>query len=362
MIGRDGRGKAAAAAIEDVPIMTTARGAGFGGCIRHGRLRRVALCAKANLLAALLFVSGAMSDNSRLILRDDFEGEAFSPSSGLFYKDNEEQRAGTYRFQSEVVRSGTQALELTVSPRCPPGQRGCSERAEVWEHASVRAAYDQAVWYAFSMKLDDPPPSTAQRLMVAQWKRAVNANAEGDYSPFLGIRIIRGEFAITVDSDAMPTRPRTAGAPLFSCAGGPAPAMQRVRARQTRLLVATSADTTAKGFDGFDSCASDVTVVARGGRLPKAEARWVDFVIKVKPGPRGGGEIEIFADGAWIASVSGRIGHEGPELGQTQYFKFGPYRDGGQQDRWRVFYDGFRRGPECSDVAGAGLCDQLKPR
>jgi hypothetical protein len=110
---------------------------------------------------------------------------------------------------------------------------------------------------------------------------------------------------------------------------------------------------------GFDNCAPDVTLVHRGGKLPKAEAKWIDFVIKVKPGPRGDGEIEIVANGQWIASVRGRIGHEGPELGLTQYFKFGPYRDGGQTDRWRVFYDDFARGPRCSDVANPDICRML---
>jgi hypothetical protein len=303
-----------------------------------------------------------MADNSRFILRDAFEGDAFSPSSGLFYKDNEEQRAGSYRFQSDVVRSGRKALELNVAPRCRPEQVGCSERAEVWEHATTRASYGQAVWYAFSMRMDDPPPSAAHRYMVAQWKRAINSDAAGDYSPFLGIRIIRGEFAITIDSDAMPTIPRPAGVSLFSSGGAPAPARQRRSARQTRLLVATSADAASKGFEDFNDCAPDVRVIARGGRLPKPDSGWIDFVIKVKPGPRGDGEIEIFGNGAWIASVAGRIGHEGPELGRTQYFKFGPYRDGGQKDHWRVFYDNFARGPECSDIAGPAICRQLAGR
>jgi Polysaccharide lyase len=323
-------------------------------------LRRVARYAIAPCLATFLAAAGAMADNSKLILQENFEGDDFSPSSGLFYKDNEEQRAGTFRFQSETVRSGRKALELSVVPQCRPILDGCSERAEVWEKAAVRAAYDQSVWYAFSMKLDDPPPSAAHRYMVAQWKRAINPNAEGDYSPFLGIRIIRGEFAITIDSDAMPARPRAPGEPLFSCSGAPAPAMQRVRARQTRLLVATSADGKYEGLEGFDSCAPEVHVIHRGGRLPKAESRWIDFVFKVKPGPRGDGEIEVFADRQWIASVRGRIGHEGPELGLTQYFKFGPYRDSGQKDRWRVFYDNFARGPNCEDVAGHDLCRLLK--
>jgi peptidoglycan/xylan/chitin deacetylase (PgdA/CDA1 family) len=309
---------------------------------------------------SLVAESRTVADKSKLILRDDFEGDSFSPASGLFYKDNEEQRAGTFRFQSEIVRSGARALELTVTPQCRSSQEGFSERAEVWEHASVRAAYEQSVWYAFSMKLDDPPPSAAHRNMVAQWKRAINPNAEGDYSPFLGIRIIRGEFAITIDSDVMPTRPRVPGEEDFSCSGAPAPAMQRKRAKQTRLLIATSADGQAKGLEGFDSCAPDVLLTRRGGKLPKADSRWIDFVFKVKPGPRGDGEIEIFANGQWIASAAGRIGHEGPELGQTQYFKFGPYRDGGQKDRWRVFYDNFARGPNCEDVANPAICRLLK--
>jgi hypothetical protein len=93
--------------------------------------------------------------------------------------------------------------------------------------------------------------------------------------------------------------------------------------------------------------------------MPKAEARWIDFVFKVKPGPRGDGAIEVFADGRWIVSAKGRIGHDGPGLGPTQYFKFGPYRDGGMTDVWRVFYDSFRRGPTCADVAGPDVCGQL---
>jgi hypothetical protein len=75
----------------------------------------------------------------------------------------------------------------------------------------------------------------------------------------------------------------------------------------------------------------------------------------VKPGPGGDGEVEVFANDAWIASAAGRIGHESPELGPLQYFKFGPYRDGGRTDRWRVFYDDFARGPECGDVAGPSI-------
>jgi hypothetical protein len=137
--------------------------------------------------------------------------------------------------------------------------------------------------------------------------------------------------------------------------------MQRAQANQTRFLVATSTGANPSSFGDYNTCAPDLQVTARGGVLPKAEPRWIDFVFKVKPGPRGGGEIEVFANQAWIVSIKGNIGHEAPGLGLNQYFKFGPYRDGGQKDNWQVFYDDFRRGPACEDVASPIVCDQLKP-
>jgi hypothetical protein len=322
-----------------------------------GRLRIVACLAAA--LAMAFAARAAFADPSQLKLREDFEGDGFAPAGGLYYKDNEEQRAGRHRTQSDVVRSGAKGLELVVAPRCRPDKSGCSERAEVWEKPEVLAGYDKALWYAFSMKLDDPPPSAEHRHMVAQWKRAILPTAEIDYSPFLGLRIIQGELALTIDSDALPSRPRLAEDRPLSCLGGGTPAQQRSRAKQTRLLIAATASADPMTFKEFDVCAPDVRIVQRGGKLPKAEPRWIDFVFKVKPGPRGDGEIEVFANGAWVVSVKGRIGHEGPGLGPTQYFKFGPYRDGGRMDSWKVFYDDFRRGPGCADVAGPDVCGQL---
>jgi Polysaccharide lyase len=333
-------------------------------CTRTGekaRSRSRAACRLVGLLfSGLLSITSALADASQLKLRDDFEGEGFAPSGGLFYKDNAEQRAGKYRIQTDVVRSGSKGLALSVVPQCRADQSGCSERAEVWEKPEVLVAYDKTLWYALSMKLDDTPPSAAHRYVVAQWKREIKAGADGDYSPFLAIRIIRGDLAVTIDSDSMASRARKAEDEPLSCAASAAPAMQRADVRQTRLLVATSVDAKADSFGGYDTCAADISITKRGGRLPKAESRWIDFVIKVKPAPLGDGEIEIFANGAWIVSVRGRIGHEGPGLGPNQYFKFGPYRDGGQTDNWQVFYDDFRRGPHCEDVAGPSVCDQLK--
>jgi hypothetical protein len=309
--------------------------------------------------AFALVAAAAAADPSQLRLRDDFEGDGFSAEGGLFYKDNEEQRAGRYRTQERIVRNGKRSLELAVAPRCRADQKDCSERAEVWEKPSTLAPYDATLWYAFSIRLDDPPPSAAHRYVVAQWKRAILPGADGDYSPFLGLRIIRGAFALTVDSDTMPSRPRGPADPPMACADGAAPADQREPVRQTRLLIAVQPEAQPPSFAGYDGCASGVTITRRGGMLPKAEPQWIDFVFMVKPGAKGDGAIEVFANGAWVVSVKGRIGHEGPGLGPTQYFKFGPYRDGGQSDEWRVYYDDFRRGPLCRDVAGPEVCGQI---
>jgi hypothetical protein len=309
--------------------------------------------------ACLLTIGSALADPSQLKLRDDFAGDDFAPGGGLFYKDNAEQRAGRFRMKSGGVRSASAGLELSVVPQCRPEQRGCSERAEVWEKPEVLAGYGATLWYAFSMKLDDPPPAASHRYVVAQWKRGIKPDAKGDYSPFLAIRIIRGQLALTIDSDAMPSRMRGGGDAPLACASDAAPAQQRGEARQTRILVTASPGARPEQFGGYDSCAPDVKVIRRGGVMPKADSNWIDFVFKVRPGPQGDGEIEAFANGAWIATVRGRIGHEGPELRDNQYFKFGPYRDGGQTDTWRVFYDAFRRGPACKDVAEAVICRQL---
>lgn len=307
----------------------------------------------------VLTLGAAAADPSQLRLRDDFEGDDFAPSGGLYYKDNEEQRAGKYRMQAEIVRSGNRGLELSVVPQCRAEQRGCSERAEVWERAEVLAGYDKTVWYAFAMKLDDQPLSTMHRYVVAQWKRVIKADAEGDFSPFFAIRIVGGHLALTIDSDTVSSRQRTSGEEPLTCMGDAAPAQQRDQDKQTRILVAVSDNAMPGHFGGFSSCTLDVKIIRRNGMLPKAQGGWIDFVFKIRPGPRGDGEIEAFANGAWVASVRGNIGHQGVGLGENQYFKFGPYRDGGQKDTWKVFYDNFRRGPTCADVAEPAVCKQL---
>lgn len=308
------------------------------------------------LLPALASRSLASDVNGRdTVLYDGFEGTDFAPGGGLYYKNNREQGAGSHSFQSEVVRSGKGAVDLSVRPQCPPDNELCSERAEVWEKPDILVRYGDPVWYAFSMKMAEPIPPERHRYVMAQWKREIDPGAMGDYSPLLALRLMEGRLAVTIDTDtgayaAIGTAERPTG-----CKPGEAAAAAPDEFNQFRSLVAIEpggGDAVASGFAG---CTPDLIVTPRGGTLPSLASGWIDFVFQVKPGPQGDGRIDIFTNGQWIATVTGKIGHEGPQLGEHLYFKFGPYR-AGRDNVWRIYYDEFRRGPACSDVAPATLC------
>ena len=107
----------------------------------------------------------------------------------------------------------------------------------------------------------------------------------------------------------------------------------------------------------FKKAAADgqpaVAITDHGNKLPAPDSGWIDFAIYTRPGPDGTGRIEIFANDKWVVTVTGMIGHGDRGLGQNQYFKFGPYR-AGAAGTWALYYDDFRRSPDC--VITAELC------
>ena len=313
-------------------------------------------------LAALLVLpalsgAGATTGAADLVLRDDFEAGRFSREGGLYYKDNAEQRAGRVAFEKRGAHSGEGVLTLTLRPLCKQGQSGCSERAEVWESPQVLAPYDRTVWYGFAMRLDAPVPQDDKRYVMAQWKREIIPGAEGDYSPFLALRLFRGKLGVTVETDRVDSYRIGGKERPLGCLPGEARVLDRPKARQTRALVAIEAGSRAEDYpDYFNACAPAIRVV-RHGDLPKAGDGWIDLVFRSSPGPQGGGQIEVMAAGIHVATVTGKIGHQGPGLDQNQYFKFGPYR-APAPGQWSVSFDDFRRGPSCADVIRLGRCPQ----
>jgi hypothetical protein len=293
-----------------------------------------------------------MAADWRQVLRDGFEGTDFAPEGGLYYRENYEQSAGTAEFQNKVVRSGQGALRLSVKPLCPPAGEDCSERAEIWERTKLWVPYDQGIWHGFAVKFEDPIPTDDNRYVIAQWKRQILPGAVGDYSPFLAIRMYRGKLFITAETDLV----RVTQSQTAACPQGQTQVWLRPETRQTRALIATDEAFTAADTAIFTACTDEIVVTDRGNRLPRPDSGWIDFAIYTRPGPDGSGHVEIFANDKWVVTVKGRIGHADDKgLGDRQYFKFGPYR-GGNEGEWALYYDDFRRSPDCRDVISSGAC------
>ena len=136
-----------------------------------------------------------------MTLHDSFDGPDFSTGGGLYYRDNFEQSAGKVEFQKAVKLEGEGALKLSVKPLCTAKDDGCSERAEIWEQTELRVPYDQGVWYGFAVKFADPIPTDDHRYLIAQWKREIDPGAEGDFSPFLALRVRNGKLFATVETN-----------------------------------------------------------------------------------------------------------------------------------------------------------------
>lgn len=305
-----------------------------------------------------LFLATAAAHAAELTYKDKlvdgFEGKDFAPEGGLYYKKNYEQSAGTVEFQDKVVKTGKSALRLSVRPHCPVTERLCSERAEVWERSKLRVPYDQGAWFGFAVKFEEPIPQDDHRYLVAQWKREIEAGADGDFSPFLAFRFNEGKFFITVETNLVPGKEIEKGKRAH-CKDGETAAWLRPDTNQTRALVAHDGSFGPDNGDEFSACTDKITVIDRGNPLPAPETGWIDFAVYTKPGPEGTGHIEIFANGKWIVTVKGRIGHNDKGLGENQYFKFGPYRAGGP-GVWALYYDDFRRGLACADVLDPKIC------
>lgn len=321
------------------------------------------MSARTAFAALLLFagtVTATAGDPTSQKLIDGFDGKDFAQSGGLYYRENDEQKAGKVVFQSDVKREGTGALKLSVTPLCSADSEGCSERAEIWEKTALRVPYDQGVWFGFSVKFADPIPQNDHRYLIAQWKREIGPDAEGDFSPFLALRLDNGKLFATIESNYQDGSAAEAKDGALSCPTGSTSTWLRPETNQMRSLVASDASWSPEDGKGFASCTDKLVLTEHGNPLPAPDSGWIDFAIYSKPGPDGTGHIEIFANGQWIVTAKGYIGHNDRGLGENQYFKFGPYRAAGEGE-WTLYYDDFRRSPDCIDVLrDAKACSLVK--
>jgi len=277
-------------------------------------------------------------------LHDGFDGPGFSPLGGLYYRDNFEQSAGTIEFQREVRFTGSGALKLTVSPIVGAAGADHSERAEIWERTDLWVPYGEGIWYGFAVRFAEPIPQDNHRYLIAQWKREILPGAEGDFSPFLALRMTNGKLYATVETNYVAASVKASAMPGL-------PTFLRPQKNQMRALVAFDGSWTAADAQLFSGASNALDVEDHGNPLPGPSSGWIEFAIFVKPGPDGSGRIEIIANGKPVVTVRGPIGHADKGLGGRQYFKFGPYR-AGHAGEWTLYYDHFRRSPDRRDVVG----------
>lgn len=319
-----------------------------------------------NVLTAIVVIAlaggfkGAAAQDWKKPLFEGFDGTDFTPEGGLYYKKNFEQSAGSVEFQSDVTFSGTGAVKLTVKPLCAAGAEECSERAELWEIPELRVPYEQPIWEGFAVKFGEPIPQADHRYLIAQWKREIGPDAVGDFSPFLAFRLKGGKLFITVETNYFDEFIDSPTGQQAECGPGQTPVWPRKDSNQMRALIAVDDSWLAEDGAEFHACTDKIKVTNRGSSLPRPDQGWIDFAVLSQPGPTGTGHIEIFANNAWIATVTGKIGHNDPGLGENQYFKFGPYRAGASDD-WSLYYDDFRRSLDCAEVLrDAAACAKIK--
>jgi hypothetical protein len=291
---------------------------------------------------------GQISDRWRKPLYDGFEAKDFCPSGGLYFKRNPEQDAGIVEFQNQVTHSGNGALKLTLRAGRKETPQSGSQRAEIWERPELWVPYNEGIWYGFAVKFAEPVPQDDHRYVIAQWKREI-AGTQGDFSPFLALRLNRGKLFATVETNLVKNARAGSQGRTTCCEAGETAVWLRPETNQTRALVATDAFWTKDDSRRFSACTSDIVAIERGNSLPSPASGWIDFVVYSKPGPDGTGHIEILANGKWIVTVKGRIGHSDKGLGRFQYFKFGPYR-ATHHNSWTLYYDEFRRSVNRADV------------
>lgn len=309
------------------------------------------------VLAVALSLCGASAGRAEdPALFDGFEGNDFAAGGGLYYRDNFEQSAGTVEFQKEIVHNGNGALKLTIRPLCPEeSEDSCSERAEIWEKTELRLPYDQGIWYGFAVKFSDPVPQDDHRYLIAQWKREIEPGAEGDFSPFLALRLRHGKLFATVETNYLPLLEAGTDGIAATCKDRGTPVWLRPETNQMRALVATDTHWNLEDGNLYHACTDKIVVIDHGNKLPDPHSGWIDFAIFTKPDPGGTGRIEIYANSKPIVTVTGHIGHADKGLGEKQYFKFGPYR-AANRGEWTLYYDDFRRSTRCKDVLVGAPC------
>lgn len=255
--------------------------------------------------------SGPITETSSLVL-GGMSKSVEQPNSALLQDDFEISRIDTRRWWLGQAQKGQFWIDSThsqhktksIALRMAPEMRGCGTRCQKNEIRTAprhRIKFGSDAWYSFSFKLDGKLPGLNSRRWVSgQWKQ------QNGGSPFLAQRFHRGIFQITVqDNDCRVTV--ASSEPL-----------DHALPFSTQL---------AHGTSGGNTCSTDITIEhGTNPVLPDATKNWVHMRYRIRGGRNGTGLVKIYANGRFIARVTGSIGYD-EAVGPNQYFKFGIYRN-----------------------------------
>jgi hypothetical protein len=161
-----------------------------------GKLILLAACLLAVCLLALFLIIG----RREIHVYDGFE------SSGLSFQWSTYRLVpGSFRVQSDVVRAGRSAGEITVHSgdlrEAATDDIPANERDELMEAWWLFAHMHRTYRYSFSLYLPADFPIVPTRLVLAQWKQLCEWTRCQPANPLLAIRYQNGELSVTRQDD-----------------------------------------------------------------------------------------------------------------------------------------------------------------
>jgi hypothetical protein len=251
--------------------------------------RLIKTLALASLLIVLCVASGIFLERQREIhVYDGFESEHLSA-----YWSRLKLAEGAFHVQSQVVRAGSRAGEITVrSGDCREAASddgAANERDELMEAWWLFAHLHRTYRYSFSLYLPADFPMVPTRLVLAQWKQLCEWVRCRPDNPVLALRYQDGELFINRHDDHKTFR-------LYS-------AREEIR------------------------------------------GRWLDFRFETRFSPEQDGHIDAWLNGQPIVHYHGPTAYHvkrGYPAHGYVYFKMGLYRDEMQQPM-TLYVDEYRK-------------------
>jgi hypothetical protein len=196
-------------------------------------------------------------------------------------------------------------------------------------------------WYGFSVRVPDEFPRRPLRCVIAQVKMPFDDLGNG--SPAFSLRIDDRQWLATVEhlyEEEDEEDHRFVSTMVGGACGLPGTAAydhhdftqdEDRLDRQIRALLANDAAGPPPHLYQYEftRCTTGVKL-ATFGRLPEADGRWSDFIVRVKSSgvKNVDGSIELYCEQELIAEASGEFGFPSPKIQPPpQYFKIGPYRN-----------------------------------